>query len=56
MLYVINQFNFDVANIKKDLEIENIVVTDEQVTTLKQYINQEISFQDIVSNIQNSLG
>lgn len=56
MLYEINQFNFDVANIKKDLEIENIVVTDEDVTTLKQYINQEISFQDIVSNIQNSLG
>ena len=46
MLYEINQFNFDVANIKKDLEIENIVVTDEQVTTLKQYINQEISFQE----------
>jgi len=54
MLYEIDQFNLDIANIKKDLEIENMVVTDEQVTTLKQYINQEISFQDIVSQIQNS--
>jgi len=55
MLYENNQFNIDIANIKKDLEIENIVVTDEQVTTLKQYINHEISFQDIVTNIQNSI-
>ena len=55
MLYEIDQFNLDIANIKKDLEIEDIVVTEEQVSTLKQYINQEISFQDIVSRIQNSL-
>jgi len=55
MLYEIDQFNLDIANIKKDLEIEDIVVTEEQVATLKQYINQEISFQDIVSRIQNSL-
>ena len=41
MLYEIDQFNLDIANIKKDLEIEDIVVTEEQVATLKQYINQE---------------
>ena len=55
MLYEIDQFNLDIANIKKDLEIEDIVVTEEQVATLNQNINQEISFQDIVSRIQNSL-
>ena len=29
MLYEIDQFNLDIANIKKDLEIEDIVVTEE---------------------------
>lgn len=54
MLYEIEKFNFDIDNIKRDLEIENIFVTDDEIQALKQYINQEISFQDIVFNIQNS--
>lgn len=31
------KFNFDIANLKKDLAMENMTVTDEDVQLLKRY-------------------
>lgn len=54
MLYE-NKFNFDIENLKKDLAIENMQVTDEDVTLLKRYHDKEITMDDIINTIKNEI-
>lgn len=46
------KFNFDIANLKKDLAIEDMVVTDEDIALLKRYSNKEISMNDMINIIR----
>lgn len=43
------KFEFDIANLKRDLAIENIIVTDEDVSLLKRYANNEITMPELIN-------
>ena len=43
------KFEFDIANLKRDLAIENIIVTDEDVSLLKKYANKEITMPELIN-------
>lgn len=45
------KFNLDVENLKNDLAIENMIVTEDDVNMLKKYSNNEISMNQAISNI-----
>lgn len=45
------KFEFDIANLKQDLAIENIIVTDEDVALLRRYFNKEITMSDMIQII-----
>lgn len=47
-----DKFNFDIENLKKDLAIENMVVTDADVALLKRYCNKEITMDDMINIIK----
>lgn len=49
------KFNFDIANLKKDLAMENMTVTDEDVQLLKRYFNEEITMPEMIEIIKNSV-
>ena len=46
------KFYFDINNIKKDMEIENMVVTSEHVFMLKRYYNKEITAADLIEDVR----
>lgn len=48
------KFNYDVENLKKDLEIENMYITDEDIILLKSYSNNEITLDEAIFKIQES--
>lgn len=48
------KFNYDIANLKKDFAIENMQVTNEDINMLKRYNNNEITMNDMISNIKKS--
>lgn len=48
------KFMFDIANLKKDLAIENMVVTNEDVDMLKRYQNNEFTMNEMIAGIVNS--
>lgn len=43
------KFEFDIANLKRDLAIENMIVTDEDVSLLKRYANNEITMPELIN-------
>lgn len=47
-----DKFNFDIENIKRDLAIEDMVVTDEEVALLKRYFNKEITMNEVIDIIK----
>lgn len=49
------RFYYDIDNIKTDFAIENMNVTDEDIELLKMYSNQEISFNEMIDSIKNSI-
>ena len=49
------KFNYDIANLKKDFAIENMQVTNEDINMLRKYNNNEITMNDMISNIKKSL-
>ena len=49
------KFEFDIDNLKKDLAIENIYVTDEDVNMLREYSQKQITMNDMINNIKNSI-
>lgn len=50
------KFEFDIDNLKKDLAIENIYVTEEDVNMLREYSQKQITMNDMINNIKNSIG
>jgi hypothetical protein len=49
------KFEFDIANLKQDLAIENMIVTDEDVALLQRYYNQEITMNEMINIIKESV-
>ena len=49
------KFEFDITNIKKDLAIEDMIVTDEDVSLLKKYFNKQITLSELINIIKNSV-
>lgn len=48
------KFNYDIENMKKDFEIENMQVTAEDIDMLRRYNNNEMSMSDMISFIKKS--
>lgn len=48
------QFNFDIANLKKDLEMENMIVTNEDIDMLRRYNNNEVTMNEMIDSIKQS--
>ena len=53
-MYNEEKFMFDIANLKKDLAIENMVVTNEDINMLKRYSNNELSMNEMIDGIVKS--
>ena len=49
-----DKFSYDVANLKKDFEIENLSVSNADINMLKQLNNNEITMNDMINNIKQS--
>ena len=45
------KFNLDVENLKNDLAIENMFITDDDISMLKKYSNNEISMNQAIEDI-----
>ena len=48
-------FNFDIDNIKNDLAIEGMTISDEDVTLFKQFANEEIDMPNLIQTIKNEI-
>ena len=49
------KFEFDIANLKKDLAMENMAVNNEDIELLKRYSNKEITMSEMISYIKKSV-
>lgn len=49
-----DKFSYDVANLKKDFEIENLNVTNADINMLRQLNNNEITMNEMINNIKQS--
>lgn len=49
------KFEFDIANIKKDLAMEDMIVNNEDIELLKRYSNEEITMPEIINIIKTSI-
>lgn len=48
------KFKFDIANIKKELAIEDMKVNEEDVELLRKYSNKEITMTEMINFIKNT--
>ena len=48
-------FNFNIDNIKHDLAIEGMTITDEDVNLFKQFANEEIDMPNLIQTIKNEI-
>ncbi len=48
-------FNFNIDNIKNDLAIEGMEITDTDVNLYRQFANQEIDMPQLISMIKNEI-
>ena len=48
-------FNFDINNIKNDLAIEGMTITDEDITLFKQFANEEIDMPHLIKTIKDEI-
>lgn len=48
------QFNFDIENLKKDLAMENMIVTNEDIDMLRKYNNNELTMNEMIDSIKQS--
>lgn len=46
-------FKFDIENIKSDLAIEGMTITDEDINLYKQFANDEIDMPNLLQVIKN---
>lgn len=49
------KFLFDLENIKTDLAMENMIVTEEDIEMLRKYANDEITVPEMIETIKNSV-
>ena len=45
------KFNLDIDNLKNDLAIENMFITEEDIYMLKKYSNKELTMNEAIDNI-----
>lgn len=48
-------FKFDIDNIKSDLAIEGMTLSDEDVNLFKQFANEEIDMPNLIQTIKNEI-
>lgn len=48
-------FNFNINNIKNDLAIEGLTISDEDITLFKQFANEEIDMPNLIQTIKNEI-
>ena len=48
-------FKFDIDNIKSDLAIEGMTISDEDVNLFKQFANVEIDMPNLIQTIKNEI-
>lgn len=48
------KFMFDIENLKQDLGIEDMVVTNDDIDMLKRYSNNEFTMNEMIDNIKQS--
>ncbi len=48
-------FNFNIDNIKNDLAIEGMTISDEDVNLFKQFANEEIDMPNLIQTIKNEI-
>lgn len=46
-------FKFDIDNIKNDLAIEGMSISDEDINLYKQFANDEIDMPNLIKTIKN---
>ena len=49
------KFKYDIENLKKDLAIEDMVVTEADISMLKRYSMEEISMEDMIEIIKQEI-
>lgn len=49
------KFKFDIANLKKDLAIEDMIVDNEDIELLRKYHNKEITMEEMINIIEKSV-
>ena len=49
------KFDYDIENLRKDLEIENMFITQEEVDLIKKYSNNEITMDEAINFIKESI-
>ena len=49
------KFDFDIANLKNDLAMENMVVEQEDIDLLKRYSNNELTMNEMINIIKKDL-
>lgn len=45
------KFNLDIDNLKSDLAIENMFITEDDIDMLKRYSNNELTMNEAINNI-----
>lgn len=48
-------FNFNIDNIKNDLAIEGMEITDTDVNLYRQFANEEIDMPQLINTIKNEI-
>lgn len=48
-------FNFNINNIKNDLAIEGMSISDEDISLFKQFANDEIDMPNLIQTIKNEI-
>lgn len=51
MEYNLDEFQYNIDNMKQDLAVENMTITDGQIKMLEQYEQGNILMSDIIDNI-----
>ena len=49
------KFKFDIANLTKDLAIEDMIVDNEDIELLRKYHNKEITMEEMINIIEKSV-
>ena len=48
-------FNFNIDNIKNDLAIEGMEITDKDINLYRQFANEEIDMPQLINTIKNEI-